>query len=91
VGSAAYIILWVVNRFGWEKVMEQLLEALRQQFDEATIKKGQELLEDILDIVNQNGEAGYISGNLYYSLMCDELDKFSEGIETGGEDAQLQQ
>ena len=64
--------------------MEQLLEALRQQFDEATIKKGQELLEDILDIVNQNGEAGYISGNLYYSLMCDELDKFSEGIEQGG-------
>lgn len=71
--------------------MEQLLEALRQQFDEATIQKGQELLEDILDIVNQNGEAGYISGNLYYSLMCDELDKFSEGVETGGEDVQLQQ
>ena len=64
--------------------MEQLLEALRQQFDEATIQKGQELLEDILDIVNQNGEAGYISGNLYYSLMCDELDKFSEGIEQEG-------
>lgn len=56
--------------------MEQLLEALRQQFDEATIQKGQELLEDILDIVNQNGEAGYISGNLYYSLMTDELQKF---------------
>jgi hypothetical protein len=56
--------------------MEQLLEALRQQFDEATIQKGQELLEDILDIVNQNGEAGYISGNLYYSLMNDELQKF---------------
>ena len=56
--------------------MEQLLEALRQQFDEATIQKGQELLEDILDIVNQNGEAGYISGNLYYSLMSDELQKF---------------
>lgn len=71
--------------------MEQLLEALRQQFDEATIQKGQELLEDILDIVNQNGEAGYISGNLYYSLMCDELDKFSNEIEAGGEDAQLQQ
>lgn len=64
--------------------MEQLLEALRQQFDEATIQKGQELLEDILDIVNQNGEAGYISGNLYYSLMCDELDKFSEGVEQEG-------
>ena len=64
--------------------MEQLLEALHQQFDEATIQKGQELLEDILDIVNQNGEAGYISGNLYYSLMCDELDKFSEGIEQEG-------
>lgn len=56
--------------------MEQLLEALRQQFDEATIQKGQELLEDILDIVNQNGEAGYISSNLYYSLMNDELQKF---------------
>ena len=56
--------------------MEQLLEALRQQFDEATIQKGQELLEDLLDIVNQNGEAGYISGNLYYSLMNDELQKF---------------
>jgi hypothetical protein len=62
--------------------MEQLLEALRQQFDEATIQKGQELLEDILDIVNQNGEAGYISGNLYYSLMCDELQKFVD--ENGG-------
>ena len=56
--------------------MDELLEALRQQFDEATIQKGQELLEDILDIVNQNGEAGYISGNLYYSLMNDELQKF---------------
>lgn len=71
--------------------MEQFLEALKQQFDEATIQKGQELLDDILDIVNQNGEAGYISGNLYYSLMCDELDKFSNEIEAGGEDAQLQQ
>ncbi len=71
--------------------MEQLLEALRQQFSEEQIQKGQELLEDILDIVNQNGEAGYISGNLYYSLMCDELDKFSNEIEAGGEDAQLQQ
>jgi len=76
VGGAAYIILWVVNCNRREKVMEQLLEALRQQFDEATIQKGQELLEDILDIVNQNGEAGYISGNLYYSLMNDELQKF---------------
>ena len=56
--------------------MDEFLEALRQQFDEATIQKGQELLEDILDIVNQNGEAGYISGNLYYSLMNDELQKF---------------
>ena len=56
--------------------MDEFLEALSKQFDEATIQKGQELLEDILDIVNQNGEAGYISGNLYYSLMCDELQKF---------------
>lgn len=61
--------------------MEQFLEALSKQFDDATIQKAQELLEDILDIVNQNGEAGYISGNLYYSLMSDELQKFSEGIE----------
>ena len=76
MGSVAYFVLWVVNSYRWEKVMEQLLEALRQQFDEATIQKGQELLEDILDIVNQNGEAGYISGNLYYSLMNDELQKF---------------
>ena len=76
MASVAYFVLWVVNCNRGEKVMEQLLEALRQQFDEATIQKGQELLEDILDIVNQNGEAGYISGNLYYSLMNDELQKF---------------
>jgi hypothetical protein len=57
-------------------MMEQFLEALRQQFDDATIQKAQELLDDVLDIVNQNGEAGFIAGNLYYQLMSDELQKF---------------
>ena len=56
--------------------MDEFLEALSKQFDDATIQKAQELLDDVLDIVNQNGEAGYISGNLYYSLMNDELQKF---------------
>ena len=56
--------------------MEQFLEALRLQFDDATIQKAQELLDDVLDIVNQNGEAGFIAGNLYYQLMSDELQKF---------------
>jgi len=56
--------------------MDEFLEALRQQFDEATIQKAQELLDDVLDIVNQNGEAGFIAGNLYYQLMSDELQKF---------------
>lgn len=56
--------------------MEQFLEALKQQFDDATIQKAQELLDDVLDIVNQNGEAGFIAGNLYYQLMSDELQKF---------------
>lgn len=76
MGSVAYFVLWFVNCDRREKVMDEFLEALSKQFDEATIQKGQELLEDILDIVNQNGEAGYISGNLYYSLMNDELQKF---------------
>jgi len=57
-------------------MMEQFLEALRRQFDDATIQKAQELLDDVLDIVNQNGEAGFIAGNLYYQLMSDELQKF---------------
>ena len=56
--------------------MNEVLEALRQQFSAEQIQKGQELLEDLLDIVNQNGEAGYIAGNLYYQLMTDELQKF---------------
>jgi len=56
--------------------MDNFLEALRQQFSAEQIQKGQELLEDLLDIVNQNGEAGYIAGNLYYQLMTDELQKF---------------
>lgn len=56
--------------------MEQFLEALSKQFDDATMQKAQELLDDVLDIVNQNGEAGFIAGNLYYQLMSDELQKF---------------
>ena len=76
MGSVAYIILWLFNCDRREKVMDEFLEALSKQFDEATIQKGQELLEDLLDIVNQNGEAGYIAGNLYYQLMTDELQKF---------------
>ncbi len=56
--------------------MEQFLEALSKQFDDATIQKAQELLDDVLDIVNQNGEAGFIAGNLYYQLMSDEIQKF---------------
>ena len=76
MGSVAYFVLWFVNCDRREKVMDEFLEALSKQFDEATIQKGQELLEDILDIVNQNGEAGFIAGNLYYQLMSDELQKF---------------
>ena len=62
--------------------MEQFLDALRQQFSEEQIQKAQELLDDILNIVNQSGEAGYIAGNLYYQLMSDELQKFVD--ENGG-------
>ena len=76
MGSVAYYFLWVARGNWWEKVMDEFLDALSKQFDEATIQKGQELLEDLLDIVNQNGEAGYIAGNLYYQLMTDELQKF---------------
>ena len=61
--------------------MDNFLEALRQQFSAEQIQKGQELLEDLLDIVNQNGEAGYIAGNLYYQLMTDELQKFVDEYE----------
>jgi len=56
--------------------MDEFLEALSKQFDDATIQKAQELLDDVLDIVNKNGEAGFIAGNLYYQLMSDELQKF---------------
>ena len=56
--------------------MNEFLEALRQQFSAEQIQKGQELLEDILDIVNQNGEAGYLAGNLFYALMTDEIEAF---------------
>lgn len=76
MGSVAYSVLWLAHSSWREKVMDEFLEALSKQFDEATIQKGQELLEDLLDIVNQNGEAGYIAGNLYYQLMTDELQKF---------------
>ena len=76
MGSIAYIILWLAHSDWREKVMDEFLEALSKQFDDATIQKGQELLEDLLDVVNQNSEAGYIAGNLYYQLMTDELQKF---------------
>lgn len=66
--------------------MDEFLEALRQQFSEEQIQKAQELLEDILDIVNQNGEAGYIAGNLYYQLMSDELQKFVDENEGKGDE-----
>lgn len=67
-------------------MMNEFLEALRQQFSEEQIQKAQELLEDILDIVNQNGEAGYIAGNLYYQLMSDELQKFVDENEGKGDE-----
>lgn len=76
MGSVAYFVLWFVNCDRREKVMDEFLEALSKQFDDATIQKAQELLDDVLDIVNQNGEAGFIAGNLYYQLMSDELQKF---------------
>ena len=66
--------------------MEQFLEALSKQFDDATIQKAQELLDDVLDIVNQNGEAGFIAGNLYYQLMSDELQKFVDENEGNVDD-----
>lgn len=66
--------------------MEQFLEALSKQFDDATIQKAQELLDDVLDIVNQNGEAGFIAGNLYYQLMSDELQKFVDENEGKGDE-----
>lgn len=66
--------------------MNDFLEALSKQFDDATIQKAQELLDDVLDIVNQNGEAGYIAGNLYYQLMSDELQKFVDENEGKGDE-----
>lgn len=56
--------------------MDEFLEALKQQYSDEVLQKGQELLEDLLDIVNGNGEEGYIAANLFYSLMTDELQKF---------------
>lgn len=58
--------------------MDEFLELLKQQYSDEVLQKGQELLDDMLDIVNQNGEAGHIAGNLYFQLMTDELLKFSE-------------
>jgi len=55
--------------------MEQLLEALKQQYNEEDIIKGQALLEDIIDITN-DGVAGLIAANLFYTLMSEELEKF---------------
>lgn len=66
--------------------MNDFLEALSKQFDDATIQKAQELLDDVLDIVNQNGEAGFIAGNLYYQLMSDELQKFVDENEGKGDE-----
>lgn len=61
--------------------MDEFLELLKQQYGDEVIQKGQELLDDMLDIVNQNGEAGHIAGNLYFQLMTDELLKFSEEVD----------
>ena len=66
--------------------MDEFLEAFSKQFDDATIQKAQELLDDVLDIVNQNGEAGFIAGNLYYQLMSDELQKFVDENEGKGDE-----
>ena len=55
MGSVAYFVVWLFNCVGRKTLMEQFLEALSKQFDDATIQKAQELLDDVLDIVNQNG------------------------------------
>ena len=59
------------------RLMEQFLEALKQQYNEEDIIKGQALLEDIIDITN-DGVAGIIAANLFYALMSDELMAFEQ-------------
>lgn len=58
--------------------MEQFLEALKQQYNEEDILKGQALLDDIIDITN-DGIGGLIAANLFYALMSDELMAFEQG------------
>mgnify|MGYP000340670332 FL=1 len=57
--------------------MDEFLEALKQQYNEEDIIKGQALLEDIIDITN-DGVAGIIAANLFYALMSDELMAFEQ-------------
>ena len=79
MGSVAYLVLWVVDCHRREKIMDEFLEVLKQQYNEEDIIKGQALLEDIIDITN-DGVAGIIAANLFYALMSDELMAFeSEG------------
>ena len=59
------------------RVMDEFLEALKQQYNEEDIIKGQALLEDIIDITN-DGVAGLIAANLFYALMSDELMAFEQ-------------
>lgn len=75
MGSVAHSVLWLFNCDRREKVMEQFLEVLKQQYNEEDIVKGQALLEDIIDITN-DGVAGIIAANLFYALMSDELMAF---------------
>ena len=75
MGSVAYFVLWLARSNWREKVMDEFLEALKQQYNEEDIIKGQALLEDIIDITN-DGVAGIIAANLFYALMSDELMAF---------------
>ena len=79
MGGVAYFILWLAHSNWREKVMDEFLEVLKQQYNEEDIIKGQALLEDIIDITN-DGVAGLIAANLFYALMSEELMAFeSEG------------
>ena len=77
MASVAYIILWLAHSNWREKMMDEFLEALKQQYNEEDIIKGQALLEDIIDITN-DGVAGLIAANLFYALMSDELVAFEQ-------------
>jgi len=57
--------------------MEEFLETLKQQYNGEDIVKGQSLLEDIIDITN-DGVAGLIAANLFYTLMSEELIAFEQ-------------